>query len=270
MARYEDFVRRVTESELVSDFERQIPWGDDERHYYHPKKKKASVFSYFVRLEAVIDLVRKYSSGLRVLDMACAQGNFALLLAEGGFEVTALDLSEEFLAYAKKKYTQGKIEFTHTNIMDYASSALFDTVICGEIIEHVAYPKDLLAAVKRNLKVGGHLVLTTPNGNEWGSSLKTYSEVDDVSALIPRQFHFGDHLFLYTEEELRSLLNEAGFEVVEAIKFNSSYLSQMKGFRYLLPYHFLRWLEKQTRNWKKHGKDSSNGLIVVAKKTYVS
>lgn len=259
-------MRRVSESELVSDFERETPWGDDERHYYHPKKKKASVFSYFIRLEAVIELVKKYATGPRILDVACAQGNFALLLAEDGFHVTALDLSEDFLNYAKKKFTHGKIEFIHENIMDYTASEPFNTVICGEIIEHVAYPKDLLAAVGRNLRVGGHLVLTTPNGNEWGSPLKTYSEIDDVSALIPRQFHFGDHLFLYLEEELRALLAETGFQVVEVVKFNSSYLSQIKGIRYLVPHGLLRWLERQTRHWKKGGKDSTNGLIVVAKK----
>ncbi len=259
-------MRRVSESELASDFEREIPWGDDERHYYHPKKKKASVFSYFIRLEAVIDLVRRFSTGPRVLDVACAQGNFALLLAEAGFDVTALDLSEEFLAYAKKKYSHGKIEFIHANVMDYQSGQPFDTVICGEVIEHVAYPKDLLAAASRNLKTGGHLILTTPNGNEWGSPLKTYSEIEDVSALIPRQFHFGDHLFLYTENELRSLLSECGFETVEVTKFNSAYLSQMKGLRYLFPISLLRWAEKKTRSWKKKGKDSTNGLIVVARK----
>lgn len=259
-------MRRVTEAELSSDFERKIPWGDDERHYYHPKKKKASVFSYFIRLEAVIDLVRRHSTGIRILDVACAQGNFALLLAEAGFDVTALDLSEEFLAYAKKKYSHGKIEFIHANIMDYTAPASFDTIICGEVIEHVAYPKDLLAAAARNLKAGGHLVLTTPNGEEWGSPLRTYSEIDDVSALIPRQFHFGDHLFLYTESELRGLLSECGFETVEVTKFNSAYLSQVKGFRYLLPYGFLRWAERKTRSWKKKGKDSTNGLIVVARK----
>ncbi len=260
-------MRRIPESELTSEFEREVPWGDDERHYYHPRKKKASVLSYWIRLESVLDLVRRYSTGRRVLDVACAQGNFALLLAETGFTVTALDLSEEFLAYAKKKYTHGEVEFVHANVMDYRAEIPFDTVICGEVIEHVAFPKDLLAAAARNLKPGGHLILTTPNGDEWGSPLKTYSQIDDVSALIPRQFHFGDHLFLYTAEELSGLLLEAGFEVVETIKFNSSYLSQLKGIRYLFPYGALRWAERKLRAWSKNGKDSTNGLIVVARKS---
>lgn len=266
MVEWAQSMRRIPESEIESDFERQYAWGDDERHLYHPNRRKAAVFGFFLRLETVIDLVKKYSPGKRVADIASAQGNFSVLLAEAGFEVTAVDLQEDFLRYARKKHTHGKLETVHANFLEYRDAQGFDAMIMGEIIEHVAFPEQLLECARANLKPGGILVLTTPNGNEYAQGLPTYKQVTNLEALIPRQFHWGDHLFLYTDEELTELLDRAGFDVLVLKKQNSSYVSQMKGIRYLFPLAVLRWFESIARHWKKHGKDSTNSIVLVAKK----
>lgn len=259
-------MKRVLESEVEGEFERQFCWGDDERYYYNLNLKKASVFGHALRLEEVLKLVDRFSPGKRVADLACAQGNFGLLLAEKGYDVTAIDIKLEFLRYAQKKYTSGQFQVQQANLMDYRAALPFDCILAGEVIEHVAHPEKLLESVSANLKPGGVLILTTPNGQEYGSELPTYSQVTDLEALIPRQFHWGDHLFLYTMEELQGLLELAGFEVLFREKYHSSYVSQLKGIRYLLPVQALRWLERQTRHWMKRGKDSSNSLVIVARK----
>jgi len=259
-------MRRIPENEIETDFERQYAWGDDERHYYHPNRRKASVFGFHLRLNSVIELVKKHASGPRVADIASAQGNFGLLLAEAGFDVTAIDLQEDFLRYARKRHTSGKFRTVHANFLEFRDPERFDAVLMGEIIEHVAFPEQLLACASENLKPGGILVLTTPNGAEYGSPLPTYSQVTDVEALIPRQFHWGDHLFLYTEQELRNLLDRAGFDVVSLEKQNSSYVSQIKGLRYLLPLRALERFERLARRWKKGGKDSTCSIVLVARR----
>lgn len=259
-------MRRVPLDEIESEFEKQFCWGDDERHYYNPNKKKAAVFGHFLRIREVQRLVKQFSPGPRVVDLACAQGLFSLILAEAGYDVTAVDIKEEFLKYARKRHTHGKLNTVLSNIMEYRSQEPFDCALAGEIIEHVARPDQLLASVSANLKQGGVVILTTPNGEEHGSKLPTYSQVTDIEALIPRQFHWGDHLFLYTIPELTALFDRAGFDVVYAEKYHSSYVSQIKGVRYLMPMGLLRWIERKTRHIKKAGKDSANLLILVAKK----
>lgn len=219
-----------------------------------------------IRLREVVNLVKELSPGKRVADFACAQGNFGLLLAEDGFDVTAIDIKTEFLQYAMKKYERGQFRVIETNIIDFRDAEGFDCILAGEIIEHCAHPDQLLASIHANLKPGGIVVLTTPNGNEFGSRLPTYSQVTDISALIPKQFHWGDHLFLFTIEELRSLFVRQGFRMLREIKFHSQYISQLKGPRYLLPLRALEWMEKRTRHLKKRGKDSAGHLIVVARK----
>lgn len=259
-------MRRVAPEEVKTDFEREVCWGDDERYFYNPKRRKASVFGYFVRIEEVLRLVKAFSPGKRVADFASAQGNFGLLLAEQGYEVTAVDLHPEFLRYALKKHTHGAFKTVQANLMEYRDPQGFDCILAGEIIEHVAFPVQLLASIRANLKPGGVVVLTTPNGSDFSSNLPTYRQVEDVEALIPRQFHWGDHLFLYTQDELRELFTQAGLEPLFFGKYNSAYVSQIKAARYFIPLRVLKWMERRTRTWKKAGKDSTNLLIAVAKR----
>jgi 2-polyprenyl-3-methyl-5-hydroxy-6-metoxy-1,4-benzoquinol methylase len=258
-------VRRLPLSEIENEFERNLCWGDDERYLYNPNRKKASVFGHCLRIAEVLRLVNRYSPGKRVADLACGQGNFSLLLAEQGFDVTAVDIQEDFLRYAKKKHTHGTFRTVRANLIEYRDPERFDCVLAGEVIEHVAFPRELIRSLRENLRPGGICVITTPNGGDFSSELPTFSEVKDVSALIPKQFHWGDHLFLYTAEELRGLLEEAGFEVLHLEKYHSAYVSQIKAVRYLMPLALLKWLERRTRHWRKNGKDSANLLIAVGR-----
>jgi 2-polyprenyl-3-methyl-5-hydroxy-6-metoxy-1,4-benzoquinol methylase len=259
-------MRRVSETEIETDFERQFCWGDDERYLYNPNRRKASVFGHFLRIEEVLRLVEKYSPGRRVADLACAQGNFGLMLAERGYDVTAVDIHPEFLKYAKKKHTHGIYKTIQANLMDFRDPDGFDCVLAGEVIEHVAFPEKLIASIRDNLKSGGICVLTTPNGADYSSTLPTYKQVTNLEELIPKQFHWGDHLFLYTTDELRELFTQAGLEVIYIEKYHSAYVSQLKAIRYLLPLSALKFLERKTRHWKKDGNDSANLLIAVARK----
>ena len=258
-------MRRVLESEIENDFEKNYAWRDDQRHHFNPNRKKGSVLGYLLRFETAIACIKRYSPGKKIGDFASAHCNFSLALAEDGFDVTAVDIKPEFLNYAKKKYTHGNFKTVTANIIEYRSPEKFDCILLGEIIEHVAFPDQLLKSAAQNLKPGGTVVITTPNGNEFGQPLPTYKQVTNLSELIPRQFHWGDHLFLYTEEELKELLKDQGFEPIECIKLNSSYVSQIKAIRYILPIRFLKWLDGKTRYWKKGDKESTNTLIMVAR-----
>jgi len=46
---------------------------------------------------------------LSILDVGCAQGTLALLLAERGHRVTALDLRPQFLTYAQSRQTMARL-----------------------------------------------------------------------------------------------------------------------------------------------------------------
>jgi glycosyltransferase involved in cell wall biosynthesis/SAM-dependent methyltransferase len=89
----------------------------------------------------------------------------------------------------------------------------FDVVLCCEIIEHLlSDPVHALTEIRRVLKPGGDLVLTTPN----------VARLDNVRKMIagenvydPYSGHgpYGRHNREYTQEDLFSLLSSNGFTV---------------------------------------------------------
>ena len=242
----------------------QVRWcrEDDVRCHFNPNARKSSVFGYRLRFDALLSLIRsRVPKGGRVLEYGPAQGNFALTLAEEGYRVTAVDLQQGFLDYARLKYEKGEVEFLCGNFMDFSRPGAFDAVLCGEIIEHVAYPRDLLRSAWRNLKPGGIVALSTPNGAEEGSPLPTFSQVKDPSAFIPRQFHWGDHVFLYTREELESLGDECGFSTFHSEAMDSRQQNRLKAVRYLMPLSWLHALEKWGRTRPIKGRASTRLLI---------
>ena len=67
--------------------------------------------------------------GARILDVAAAQGNFSLVLAEMGYRVTWNDLRTELADYVRLKHERGVIEFAPGNAFELSFPALFDAVL---------------------------------------------------------------------------------------------------------------------------------------------
>ena len=181
----------------------------------------------------------------RVLDLGCAQGNVALLLAEAGLETWAVDLRSEFLEYAGRKYERGKFRRCAANAetLPFAAGA-FDLVVWGEMIEHVAYPEKVLSEIRRVLQPGGHVVLSTPNGRRLHTGLPTFGQVADRGALVAKQFKpdSDGHLFLFAARELEALLSANGLRLCEHRYYGTPWLTGRLGFR-----HWMRWMPPHWR-----------------------
>lgn len=83
----------------------------------------------------------------------------------------------------------------------------FDTVIAGEIIEHLENPGVFLRNVRRHLKPGGHLVLTTPNPFYQGFTWKIWR--------YGRPCIHEEHVGWQDATTLTTLLRRTGYEVAE-------------------------------------------------------
>src|SRR3954464_5143664 len=140
------------------------------------------------RRETLRLLTEALSPGARILDVAAAQGNFSLTLAERGFDVTWNDLRAELADYVRLKHEHGKIEFAPGNAFDLAFPGRFDALLITEIIEHVAHPDDFLAKAAALVRPGGYIVMTTPNGGFFKNRLPKFSDCPDPSAFESIQF----------------------------------------------------------------------------------
>lgn len=184
--------------------------------------------AYALRRARTLELIRRVAGpGARVLDVAAAQGNFSITLAEQGYAVTWNDLREELAGYVRLKHERGELSFLPGELFELpAPERPFDVVLATEVIEHVAHPDRFLARLATFVRPGGHLVMTTPNGRYLRNRLPRLSEVADPSAFEERQFQpdADGHLFLLHPDEVAPLAARAGL-VVEHLSLFTSFLS---------------------------------------------
>ena len=134
-------------------------------------------YAYRNRAEKTINAVSsRIKKGSRVLDIAAAQGNFSIRLAEIGYQVTWNDLRSELEGYVRLKQGDCSLQFAPGNAFVLSFPQLFDCVVITEIIEHVAHPDEFLLQVSRLLKPGGYVVMTTPNGLYFKNDLPRFSD----------------------------------------------------------------------------------------------
>jgi 2-polyprenyl-3-methyl-5-hydroxy-6-metoxy-1,4-benzoquinol methylase len=175
--------------------------------------------SYARRRACTLELVRRAAPpGAHVLDLAAAQGNFTLALAELGYEVTWNDLRAELAGYVALKHERGTVHYLPGNIFELGCEGRFDVALITEVIEHVAHPDEFLARVARLVRPGGHVVMSTPNGQYLRHRLPKFSECDDPARYESVQFrpNADGHIFLLHDDEIGPLARQAGLRVVES------------------------------------------------------
>jgi SAM-dependent methyltransferase len=108
------------------------------------------------------------------------------------------------------------LEFEHFNTEDASfpfSDGCFEVVLFCEVIEHLqSDPVSVLREIKRVLKPGGHLILTTPNVSRLENVCRMIQGAniyDPYSGYGP----YGRHNREYNKHELASLLSYCGFDI---------------------------------------------------------
>jgi 2-polyprenyl-3-methyl-5-hydroxy-6-metoxy-1,4-benzoquinol methylase len=156
-------------------------------------------------------LLAHVPAGTRVLDVGCGEGGFAAALARAEAEVVGIDVAAEPLRRARLRHPQLDLRQVQAEGAWPLQDASFDAVWAGEVIEHVADTAGWLSELRRVLRSGGELLLSTPDHGRL-QMLRW--------ALAPRAFdaHFNpraDHLRFYTRRTLTELLEDFGFHDVD-------------------------------------------------------
>src|SRR5579859_5203858 len=146
----------------------------------------------------------------KALDVGCGQGDFVAALIEAGFEVSAIDVAAEPLERLRARYPGLEVDL---RVVPPAGpwpfdDAVFDLAWAGETIEHVADTAAWLSELRRVLRSGAKLLLTTPDHGPLRMLSLALSRRRLGSHFDPRS----DHLRFYTRGTLAQLLDDFGFE----------------------------------------------------------
>ena len=207
-------------------------WPESWKYSYHydlmevygSVSHKAYAYTYANRRQRLLDIISKVASpGARILDVAAAQGNFTLLLAELGYEMTWNDLREELVDYVKIKHEYGTINYVPGNIFEINFEDYFDIVLIAEVIEHVAHPDRFLQTIAGLVKPGGYIVMSTPNGEYIRNTLPKFSKVVDPTMFESIEFQpdADGHIFLLHFDEIQDLAAKCSLKVEEIHWFNN-------------------------------------------------
>ena len=101
--------------------------------------------------------------GARVLDVACGAGLIALPLAEDGYRVDGVDLSEGSLEVARQRApANATFRVGDATSLD-APDASYDAVLLFDMLEHVEDPARVMAEAGRVVRPGGVVLFNTFN-----------------------------------------------------------------------------------------------------------
>lgn len=144
--------------------------------------------------------------GEKILDVGCGLGYNLLKIKDSGAELHGIDIAADSLEYVAEHITPHVKEASCEQI-PYPDD-FFDSLLFCEVIEHLDDEGPTLQEIKRVLKPGGKLIVTTPalEGCRSRSKLKMLGHHHGGER------HARDGYYMH---ELTSLLEQHGFQVTE-------------------------------------------------------
>ena len=152
---------------------------------------------HFERYFTIVKMLGHTGKNEKWLDCACGTGYGTNLLTNFVEHVVGYDIDKETIYYANQNYRNDYCHFT-SDISHYRT--FFDTVISVETVEHMPQEnaKVFLSSLYGCLNSNGCLMITTPI-------------VKQTNRNPINEFHSIE----YSDKDFISLLQDAGFEVIE-------------------------------------------------------
>lgn len=168
-------------------------------------------------------------SGINVLDIGCGNGTVLYNLRTKFDKLYGVELSKSRVLTAKKTLRghDAKIYFSNIETGTEFKDNFFDVVIISDVIEHTIDIFAVMAEIYRILKVGGKLILNTPNVASitkrfvllFGKFPSTSAGNEGLNVRMKGELFDGGHLHYFTFSLLRKLLQKYGYSQIEQYGF---------------------------------------------------
>lgn len=172
--------------------------GDDKfygdlsklRWYYEHSGKTEFIFS------------SKYiKPGMKVLDVGCGIGEFSLYLTP---EVDYLGVEFSTKSVQKAKALGRKVEQLDITKSNQNLINAFDVIVCFQVLEHISDLKPFLLSLKQLCKLGGKIIIATPNNDGFISRA-----INNILNLPPH------HLLFWNKKSLTCIAKIYNLSIIE-------------------------------------------------------
>jgi len=189
-----------------------------------------------MRVDEILELVK----GPEVLDIGCAghqvrpdRPDWLHGRLRQRFHVTGIDISESNIALL----TELGFDNLHVQSADgFDLGRRYNTVVAGEVLEHVSNPGHFFARVIRHLEPDGRLVLSTPYA---------FSLMYAFYALnhFPKTCENGEHTCWFCLTTIAEISRREGLEI-EAWRLTDDYSAEVSSMKYQLYWKLVRSVGK--------------------------
>jgi SAM-dependent methyltransferase len=151
------------------------------------------------------------SQGKRILELGCADGFISRHLTERGCQVTGVEIDSEAAERAKKWCDEVLNQDLNDPGWLQQVGADFDTILCGDVLEHLVEPEVVLRNLHRLLAPGGRVIICLPN----------IAHIRIRLMLLSGRFQYESagimdvtHLRFYTYESAREVIERTGYKII--------------------------------------------------------
>ena len=156
-----------------------------------------------------------HPSGPKILEIGCGTGQYTTELAEQGYQITAVDISDKMMAKAREKITDlgYQVKWLNadiTQIMDQLEQ--YHGILSMSVFEFIPNPEEILASLFEHLEPKGCLVIGVITGDS------SWSQFYRRKAITKPESVFA-HARLFTESEIRQWKVGGRLELGKALYF---------------------------------------------------
>lgn len=145
----------------------------------------------------------------KVLDVGCSDGGFGSLVREQGHHVTGVDL-------VAHPGVSDRLDAFHTADLNaglpHDLPSQFDTIVAGDVLEHVIDPRGLLEELGARLAPGGEVLVSVPNFGHWYPRARVATGLFDYDQRGPLD---QGHVRFFTRRSFERLVARSGMRIVE-------------------------------------------------------
>jgi SAM-dependent methyltransferase len=195
------FVHPVPLDQELTDFYARYHLSDDAGGQYDEVEDRMRA-----DFPAKLDLVANHAPGAKkLLDVGCGKGFFIRAAVDRGLDAQGIDLSESGVHHATQTLKVRAIAGDLHAMKDQLGR--FEVVTFWATLEHLPHPQQTLRDIFDVLEPGGRVFLDTGIGDDW---------LDRLLPGVTQWYDPPQHLFVYSADGVRRLLNDTGFQLEHA------------------------------------------------------
>ncbi len=185
---------------------------------------------------AVFKSLKYIKDGSKVLDIGCAWGYLGKILKPRSCCVVGVEIDQKIAKMAESHCDKVFVCNLEDALMlgSCLDREVFDTIVCLDVLEHLARPDKFLVFLKNFLAPRGKLIVSIPN----------IARFEHRINLLLGKFNYEDagilckgHLRFFTENTAKRLLRGCGYKILKTEY--TGLASMVKVFPKLTAYQFL-------------------------------